>query len=325
MGSSCRIVASHPEPGRAAALIEQAFDEIDRWNGVLSDWTDDSELALLNAAAASPDPAAPTACSPDLFAWLEAGLAVARETGGAFDPTVGALVDLYAIRSGGRWPSAAEIEEARARVGHAKVILDSASRSVSFSAPGMRLDPGGNGKGVAMDAAAGILRAGGISWALIDFGGQILAVGGGPGGDGFEVELPGAPGAGDSGIIRLANSSAATTSNSERSLVVDGRPLGHILDPTSLLPVSTAGSLTVVAATAARADALSTALFVVGPERALEAAERLGVEFRFVPPPGSHLRAVSTRGFPPRIVRASHEAGAAPAALAPHSTRHKEP
>lgn len=293
MGSSCRIVASHPEPGVAGRLIEEAFAEIDRWNGILSDWTDESELAGLNAEAHR----APVACSEDLYAWLASSLAVAEETGGAFDPTVGSLVDLYEIRSGGRWPAEAEIRSARRRTGYPLVALDAERRTARFRTRGVRLDPGGNGKGVALDAAGRILRRGGVSWALLDFGGQVLAVGAGPGGEGFEVELPGAGDEAGPRAIRLRDASAATTSNRERGLVVDGRPLGHILDPRTARPVTAAGSLTVVAATAARADALSTALFVMGPERAAEAAARLGVEYRYVTGSPSHRRTTASPGF----------------------------
>ncbi len=279
MGSPCRIVASHPEPGRAAVLIESAFSEIDRWNSILSDWDAGSELSRVNASAAQ----APVACSEDLFAWLERTVAFVRETEGTFDPTAGALVDLYAIRSGGRWPSDSEIEAARGRVGFSRVALDPRGRTVRFLSAGVRLDPGAIGKGTALDAAGHVLREGGADWALLDFGGQILAVGAGPSGDGFPVELPlSGPGRGPE-VIRLRDASASTSSNSERGVEVEGRLLGHIFDPRTLLPVGSRGTVTVVAPTAERADALDTAFFVMGAEEALKAALRLGVEARFVP------------------------------------------
>ena len=81
----------------------------------------------------------------------------------------------------------------------------------------------------------------------------------------------------------------ATTSNTERGLVVDGRLLGHILDPRTALPVEDRGSLTVIARRAGVADALSTALFVMGPDEALAAAGRLGVEARYLPASGTPL------------------------------------
>ncbi len=294
MGSPCRITASHAEPGRAAALVESAFSEIERWNSILSDWDAGSELSRLNASAS----AAPVTCSEDLYAWLERTMEFARLTEGAFDPTAGALVDLYAIRSGGRWPAAAEIESARARVGISRVSLDRRGRTVRFLSEGVRLDPGAIGKGTALDAAGRILREGGADWALLDFGGQILAVGAGPGGAGFPVELPRGGNGRGAEVIRLANASAATSSNSERGLEVEGRPLGHIFDPRTLLPAGSRGAVTVVAPTAETADALDTAFFVMGPERTLEAARRLGVEARFVDGTAAGDGPVrSTRGF----------------------------
>jgi thiamine biosynthesis lipoprotein len=312
MGSACRIVASHPEPGAAERLVEAAFQEIDRWNGILSDYDPGSELSRLNAAP----PGTGFRCSADLFSYLEQSLALAARTEGAFDPTVGTLVDLYALRQGGRWPSTGEIDSALKRTGFARVELIRDRLSAHLLAAGMRLDPGANGKGFALDAAAEILRAGGVQWALLDFGGQVLAVGGGPGGHGFPVEIPGAGGeAGRAPSILLRDASAATTSNTERGLVVDGRPLGHILDPRTALPVEDRGSLTVVAPSAAAADALSTALFVMGPEDALAAASRLSVEARYLPAPGTAGRPVATDGFRHLLERTTAEASPAAPAL----------
>ncbi len=313
MGSPCRIVASHPEPGRAAALIENAFTEIDRWNSILSDWDAGSELSRLNASAAR----APVACSEDLFAWLERTVEFVRETEGAFDPTAGALVDLYAIRSGGRWPSDPEIESARGRVGVSRVALDARARTVRFLSAGVRLDPGAIGKGTALDAAGRVLREGGADWALLDFGGQILAVGAGPSGEGFPVDLPLAGGGRGPEVIRLRDASASTSSNSERGVEVEGRLLGHIFDPRTLLPVGSRGTVTVVAPTAERADALDTAFFVMGAEQALKAALRLGVEARFVSgPDGDRAAAHATPGFA-RLLE--------PSALAPPTAAQAEP
>jgi thiamine biosynthesis lipoprotein len=294
MGSPCTITAAHAETGAAAGLIEQAFGEMARWERILSDYTDASELSRVNSAAAF----GPVEISPDLLGFLEGSLALAAETGGAFDPTVGPLVDLYALRRGGRWPAPEEVEVVRRRVGYELLRVDPGTGTARFSVPGMRLDPGAVGKGIALDAAGDLLEAGGVRWALLQFGRQVLAVGDGADRCGFPVEiaasgpLPDPP-----TTLFLQDASAATSANSERGLVVDGRPLGHVVDPRSGLPASGARTVTVIAPHAARADALSTALMVMGPEEGLKAARRLGVEALFVVESGARVHLLSTDGF----------------------------
>jgi thiamine biosynthesis lipoprotein len=294
MGTVCRIAASHDEPGAVPRLVESAFAEIARWETILSDYDPASELSALNREASR----RAVACSADLFAFLEAAAGLAAETGGAFDPTVGPLVDLYALRRGGRLPSPREIQDALGSVGHRRLILDRASRTARFAAPGMRLDPGAMGKGFALDAAARVLREGGVRWALLDFGGQILAVGGGPGGCGFPVEVAaGGRASGRRIAIRLRDASAATSGNDERGAVVDGAPVGHLLDPRTGLPAAGLASVTAVHASGARADALSTALFVAGFEEGPAAAEALGAAALFVRDGGSGIEARATAAF----------------------------
>lgn len=312
MGTVCRIAADHRLPGRTAPAIEAAFDEIARWESILSDYDDGSELSRLNASETST-----FRCSPDLLGFLSLSLSLAAETDGAFDITVGPLIDLYALRSRGRWPPAAEIEGALKRTGWRRLLLDPEAATARFQAEGMRLDPGAAGKGFALDAAARVLRGNGVRWAMLDFGGQILDVGGGPGGCGVPVEIA-AEGRESPArrLIHLREASASTSANDERGLIVEGRPLGHILDPRSGRPAEGLLSVTVVAPTGALADALSTALFVMGPDEGAAAASRLGVEALFTMKGGRGRRYLSTPGFE-RLTRdpcaAEPPASAAPA------------
>jgi len=293
MGTTCTIRAELPE-GAAAGAVEAAFAEIARWESILSDYDPESELSRLDAA----DPGMPVACSQDLLSWLAGSLRLSAETAGAFDVTAGALVDAYALRRGGRWPSAEDLAEARRATGSSKVALDPARGTVNLTVAGMRLDPGGNGKGIALDAAGDILRARGARWAVLDFGGQILVVGSGPDGCGVPVEVAAFGRDSVEGIvIHLRDASVATSSNDERGLVVDGRPLGHILDPRTGLPATRVRRVTVVAPTAALADALSTAFFVMGPDEAAPVASRLGADALFTSRDGGNPALIPTPGF----------------------------
>ena len=274
--------------GDAAAAIERAFDEVARLDGVLSNWRDDSELAGLNRRAA----AEPVGCSRDLYGAVEAALRWAEATGGAFDPTVEPLVRRFELRGpegmlpGTRLPEGdpESAAGAAALVGWRHVHLDPERRSVRFDRPGMGIDLGGIGKGLALDAAARVLARAGVSSALLDFGGQLLALGEGPDGGGWRVAIAD-PLARDeaAATLLLSRGSISTSGNSERSVRgATGGSVGHILDPASGRPAPGSFSVTAVAADGASADALSTALFVMGPERGRVWAEARGIPVLYV-------------------------------------------
>ncbi|MGH9870446.1 MAG: FAD:protein FMN transferase [Candidatus Polarisedimenticolia bacterium] len=276
MGTVCEVTApslSGDDAGRArtAAALEAALEEIARLERILSDWRPDSEMSRLNRQPAG----APFTCSLDLFDFLSVGERLSAATGGAFDMTVGPLVKLYDLRGAGRWAGASEVAATLKSVGSRHLRLDGASRSVTLGAAGMALDPGALGKGYALDAAARTLRARGVDRALLNFGGQVLALGAPEGKDGWEVALS-HPRRRHEAVMTLVlrDASLSTSANVELGKVVDGRDLGHVVDPGTGLPVSWRGSATVVAGTAADADALSTALLVMGLERGLAWADR---------------------------------------------------
>jgi thiamine biosynthesis lipoprotein len=229
MGTFCQIEAWGSRPDDA---VTAAFDEIDRWDRVLSLYKKESELNALNASGGRPFRA-----SPALFAATKAALSLAQATGGAFDPTV-----LPVIRSG---PAALPL------VGWEKVRLDSAASTIEFTAPGMALDFGGVGKGWALDRAAEVLAAHGVARAFINFGGQILAIGKPEGGYAWSVVVPGlaAP-------LRVRDESVSTSGDEQRP--------GHIVSPFDGRPVRRRLNATAVLGSATEADAWSTALYVLG-------------------------------------------------------------
>ncbi|MBI4061853.1 MAG: FAD:protein FMN transferase [Elusimicrobia bacterium] len=230
MGTVCEIRA----PGAAPATVSAAFAEIERWDRILSRYKPDSELSALNRSAGR----GPFHASAELYAVTALALERAQDTGGAFDPTVLPLLL-------GRGPAALPL------VGWKKVRLDPAARTIELPREGMGLDFGGIGKGWALDRAAEVLRTGGVKAALLNFGGQVLAIGAPEGAAGWEVEVPGAP-----KPFLIKDASVAVSGNSERP--------GHIVSPFNGLPIRRRSSVAVLAPTAARADGWSTALFVLG-------------------------------------------------------------
>ena len=169
------------------------------------------------------------------------------------------------------------------QVGWRHVHLDPATRSVRFDAPGVGLDLGGIGKGMALDAASDVLRAHGVDAALLNFGGQVYAFGPGPDEGRWRIGLSDPL---DRGCfvetLDLRDASLATSGQGERGIVTDGRRIGHILDPRSGAPAAFTGTVSVLARTATTADALDTALFVMGPDRGRRWAAAQGLDTVFL-------------------------------------------
>lgn len=258
MGTVLRLEVAGATRTCALAAAEAALAEIERLEAVLSSWREDSELGRLNASRTT----VPSPASTELRGLLAEAAGWREATGGAFDPAIGALIDAWDFRGAGRVPATAELAAALQATGLAACYDVAVGRRLQERC---WLDSGGFGKGAALRAAAGVLRAHGVSRATLDLGGQLQVLG---------PALPVAvahPSERSRPVraLRVADASVATSAQSERFLELDGVRYGHVLDPRTGVPVAAWGSVTVVAADAFAADALSTALFVMGPEAAL--------------------------------------------------------
>jgi thiamine biosynthesis lipoprotein len=271
--------------------IEAAFQAIARREELLSTWREDSPLSVLNRRPAG----APLVVPPDLLGALGRARELWRLSNGAFDPAVGRLVGAYDLRGAGRLPGPEELAAARAASGMELLVLDPAAGTVLKRPPGPLLDAGGFGKGDALVHAAHALRDSGLERWLIDFGGQVLSD---PLGGRRAVRVAD-PGQRDRPVVEIvlpAGTSAATSAVSERP--------GHILDPRTGRPAADFGAVTVISRDALRADALSTALFVLGPEEGLQLAEETeDLEALFLVRGSAGLRLRWTSGMGPLINR----------------------
>lgn len=291
MGTVLRVEVEAPTREEGLAAIERAFGEVRRLDGVLSSWREGSEVGRLNAAAAGEA----VTLSPGLWEMLEEARRWTAATDGAFDPGVGALTDAWGLRGEGRVPGEGELAAALARTGIARFDFAAAERTATPGPSAGWIDTGAFGKGAALDAAARALREAGVESALLDFGGQLLAMG--P----AETEVAVAhPSRREEawGALRLREASVSTTSQSERWVEAAGERIGHVLDPRSGRPVPAWGSVTVVARDALVADVLSTALFVMGPVAGREWASRLDeVAVLFLEERGGTVVASSNAAF----------------------------
>lgn len=264
MGTLFRIVIYAPDEGHAAQASRAAFERIEELEQILSDYRDDSELVLMEGAAAESG----QVVSPDLFNVLSAALSFARVSGGAFDITVRPLVELWReAGKEGRLPDPAEVRAARLHTGFEKVLLNPRLRSVRFRESGIRLDLGGIAKGYSADEALRVLKDQGIVSALIDAGGDLRLGQAPPGRRGWTVRSD--PQTGEILTFTFSNGAVATSSDTYKHYDIDGQRYSHIVDPRTGLGLVHRGTVMVVAGDAMTADALATALSVLSPQEGL--------------------------------------------------------
>lgn len=229
MGTLCSIEA----PGVPLDMVTAAFEELERWDRILSVYKEESELSALNRSAGL----GPVRVSADLFGAVACALRFAELSEGLFEPTLRPV-----LKDG---------PQAMSLIGWRKVNLDARARTIELPLRGMELDFGGFGKGWALDRAAQVLRGSGVEAAFFNFGGQILALGAPKGAEGWIVHVPGAP-----GPIFLRDASVAVSGDTQRP--------GHIRSPLDGLPVRRPGSAAAVCSSATEADAWSTPLYILG-------------------------------------------------------------
>ena len=321
MGTALRITVDAPDRRAALLASEAALRAIEATESRLSTWREGTELARLNAAGQA-------TLRPATLDELRQALGWAGATGGAFDPTCGALVDVWGLRGTGSRPDEAVLERALATVGADRVVTvapDEAPTPNVRLEPGTRIEEGAWGKGAGLDRALEALADSQARAAVLDLGGQVAWYGA------LERRVDIAhPDRRDSVAARLVAPawcvSVATSGNSERRLVVDGEPLGHLLDPRTGHPAPDRGSVTVLARGALMADALATACYVLGPDRSLDLAASLdGLELVYLERDGERLRLRCSPGLAdavelldPTLTVATDAAGApAPDAEAP--------
>lgn len=270
------VLAIRLEAGtRALALTasERAVRALEAAEARLSTWGETSELARLNATPVGEA----MALSSELGCELAEAVRCHRLTGGAFDAGVGALVEAWGLRRGGRQPSAAEIAAALASRGLEALALETVDGTASAERrhPGLVLEEGGFGKGAGLDRALEALAsAPEVRRAMLDLGGQVAFYGSSPGETGWAVAIAD-PRERERVVLdlRLDGGSVATSGSSERGIEVGGERRSHVLDPRTGEPAEDFGSLTVVAASGLWADCLATGLYALGPEAALAWAE----------------------------------------------------
>ena len=261
-------------------LIHITLDDVDRR---MSTWRDDSELVQFNNSQSTEW----QSVSVDLCVSILLGLEIGKITEGAFDISVGPLVDLWGFgsRTVVAPPTAEEIELAKSNTGMQYIQTDCANSQIRKTRPGVRIDLSGYGKGYAADEITIVLRRHNIENFVIEIGGDLYSQGRKANGDKWRIaiETPDAQGQAIERIIEVASNAVATSGDYRNFFEIDGKRYSHAIDPRTGRPVThDLASVTVLFDNAAIADGYATALLVLGPDAGYELAERLNIPAYFL-------------------------------------------
>lgn len=271
MGTLFKIVFYASDEPSALRASKAAFDRIAALDRIMSDYQPSSELMQVSERAGGP----PVKISDDLYRVLSAAQEIAQRSEGAFDITVGPVVRLWRrARRQHELPEPARLARALELVGYEKLRLDGRARTAQLLKPGMLLDLGGIGKGYAADEALRLLKQHGINHALVAAGGDI-ALGEPPpdttaAGWTIAVASLDSPAREPKRYVTLRNSGVSTSGDVEQHVDIDGTRYSHIVDPKTGRAKTGRVSVTVIAPDDTTADALATAVCVLGLERGLK-------------------------------------------------------
>ncbi|MBV1857098.1 MAG: FAD:protein FMN transferase [Nannocystaceae bacterium] len=276
-----RAQQSDASEAALAQTVAQALDNVDL---AMSTYKPDSELSRFNDGPADQD----VSISSALADVLTVAFDVHERSSGAFDVTVGPLVERWGFGAKGELteiPSQADVDALRGTLGHEHLIFDAQTPTLRKDARGLRVDLSAIAKGYGVDRAAAALHEAGWDDFLVEVGGEVRVSGKTEAGRSWRlaVEKPSTVERAIFEVIELEDGAMATSGDYRNFTVVDGTRYSHTIDPTTGRPVThQLASVSVVADTCAEADALATALNVLGPRRGLELAQREGLPALFL-------------------------------------------
>jgi len=293
MACTYTIVVYGSELEQLKQIVNEALDEVDRIDRLMSHYKKESQLSRVNREAAT----VPVEVDSELFDFLEECLRYSRQSDGAFDITVGPLMKAWGFfRGEGRMPKKSELSAALSNVGYRKVILDKSEKTVRFEKAGVELDLGGIAKGYAVDRVLTLLKERGIKIALVNAGGStIYGLGSPPDSSGWEIKIQDPIDQRKVAESIILNNRALSVSGSyEKFFELNGLRYSHIMDPRTGMPVQGILSVLVITGTGTAGDALDNVFYVLGVEKSRKALERFPdteVQF-FVPESGKKWKII---------------------------------
>jgi len=297
-GIPMRITAYDITTSRFQEVFAEIKDRVEVLEGSLSVYVQGSDLAVLNEKGVS------DVCE-DTLAVVEQALRLCKNTGGAFDPTVASVIELWThAGESNEPPGDDELARALERVGCNKIETSRTRSRVRLAQPGMRLDLGGIAKGYIAAEAARIMKRRGVTRGIVDAGGDVVVFSG-KGDKPFRVGIKHPLDSEEVfAVLSVANGSVVTSGCYERFVEIGDERVCHIIDPRTGKPAAGLLSVSVLARDAAAADGYATALFVLGPEDGFSLAKSLPeVEavFLVASEDGRKLRMKATPGLTGRL------------------------
>lgn len=263
MGSVTTIVAYGDNSAHLQSAISNALNEMRRLDEMLSNYKPRSEWSAMNRTAAQQ----PFHASEELFQLLAACVDYGRQSGGTFDISVGPLMRVWGFYKGsGHLPNKHAVSAALGKVGYGKIILDTKAKTVRFAQQGMDLDPGGVGKGYAVDRMVDILSKDGVRSALVSAGGSsIYALGRPPDRDGWDVHVMDPRKSSETvETVLLHDESLSTSGSYETFFYADGKRWSHIMDPRTGYPSQGMLSVSVIAPRTLDSEVWAKPYYILG-------------------------------------------------------------
>ena len=279
MGTFARVVVIAKDSDAAKKCIESAFTQINKVDDLMSDYKSDSEISNVNRDGFEKA----VQLSLSTCKVLQRSIEFSELTDGAFDITVGPLVELFRKAKNKQvLPNQDEIAEARSKVGFEKLKLDGQDRTVRFAVEGMQLDLGGIAKGYAVDKAVETMQTHGAIGGMVDLGGDIRCFGAPfKGREHWVIGLQNPNRVKDSAgsevllKLKITNGAIATSGDYQQFIMIEGKRRSHIIDRKTGTSTEGLSSVTIIANNATNADALATAVSVMGSEKGLELIEKI--------------------------------------------------
>ena len=274
------LLASFTDDAHDATALTNAFSaaiaEIRRLESLMTTWREDSEVSRINAAAGKHA----VKVGPETLAVIEKSVWMSEQSEGVFDITFEAMHGLWKFDEDleEKIPPRAAVEAARKLIDFRKIKIDHGASTVMLERPGMRMSLGGIAKGYAVDAAAKVLRAAGLTSFFVQAGGDLYVQGRKPDGSRYRVGVRDPRSTNETdffAMLEVEDHAFSTAGDYERGFVKDGRRYHHIIDPRTGYPATASRSVTIWAKDAFTADAIDDAVFILGPEKGLKLVDTL--------------------------------------------------
>ncbi len=278
MGTFARVIVVAQNSEIAEKAASDAFAQMEKVDSLMSDFKDNSDIGIVNREAFQKE----VKVSDDTFEVIKRSVEFSKLTDGAFDITVGPLVALFRKEKETHIPpTKEEIENAKAKTGYEKLILDDKNKTVRFTVEGMKLDLGGIAKGYGVDIATEAVKKDGALGALVDIGGNIRCFGTPAQGKKtwlVGIQDPNLAENKDEGLIstlKITDESVSTSGNYQQFVMINGKRQSHIINRKTGTGAEGLSSVTIITDNATDADALSTAVTVIGTEKGMALIESL--------------------------------------------------